>query len=59
MGLAQFDRIDIVATDPDGNPRWIIVAGAGWDPRSEALQLVQFLIKLARHQRHAPTRAVR
>src|SRR5687768_9645777 len=57
MGLAELDRIDIVAASPDGSERWIIVAGAGWPLRDEAKLVVQLLLKLAGHQRHAAHQA--
>lgn len=53
MGLAEFDRIDIVASDGDGGERWITVAGSGWPVADEARPIAQFLIKLARLERHA------
>jgi hypothetical protein len=53
MGLAEFDRIDIVASADDGGERWISVAGYGWPEDGEARLLAQFLIKTANLRRHA------
>jgi hypothetical protein len=53
VGLAQLDRIDIVAATPEGATRWIMVAGFGWPVAHEARLLVQLMLKLAGHERHA------
>ncbi len=53
MGLAEIDRIDIVASDEDGAERWITVAGNGWPVEGEALPIALFLIKMASLWRHA------
>jgi hypothetical protein len=53
VGLADFDRIDVVATDADGRERWIMVAGLGFPEEDEAAFIAQFLIKLARLEQHA------
>ena len=53
MGLADLDRIDIVATGDDGRERWIIVAGLGFPIEDEALMITLFLLKLAALERHA------
>jgi hypothetical protein len=53
MGLADLDRIDIVAAAPGGGETWIIVAGGGWPVADEARLVVQLLLKLAGHERHA------
>jgi hypothetical protein len=48
MGLADFDRIDIVARDPAGLERWVTVAGSGWPEADEARPIALFLIKMAK-----------
>lgn len=53
MGLAELDRIDIVASADDGGERWISVAGYGWPEGDEARLIAQFLIKTANLRRHA------
>jgi hypothetical protein len=53
MGLAEFDRIDIVAGADDGGERWISVAGYGWPLDDEARLIALFLIKMANLRRHA------
>lgn len=53
MGLAELDRIDIVANDEDGGERWISVAGSGWPVADEARLIALFLIKMANLWRHA------
>jgi hypothetical protein len=52
VGLRDFDRIDLVATAPDGGARWIMVAGNPWQG-DEALRIAQFLVKLAGYEQHA------
>lgn len=51
MGLAEFDRIDIVARAEGGGERWISVAGYGWPENAEARLIAQFLIKTANLRR--------
>lgn len=53
MGIADLDRIDIVATAPDGRERWIMVAGIGFPDEDEAELTVMLLLKLGMHERHA------
>lgn len=48
MGLAEFDRIDLVASDADGFERWITVAGMGWAAADDARTIALFLIKMAK-----------
>lgn len=53
MGLADFDRIDIVTDEEGGGECWITVAGSGWPVPEEARLIAQFLIKTAKLERHA------
>ncbi len=53
MGLAEFDRIDIVTRDPEGFERWITVAGTGWPEADEARPIALFLIKMAKLNQYA------
>lgn len=48
MGLAEFDRIDIIANRDHGE-LWLMVAGVGFPERTEAQAIVQLLIKLANY----------
>jgi hypothetical protein len=48
MGLAEFNRIDIVATGDHGE-RWLMVAGVGFPEEIEAQAIVQLLLKLANY----------
>jgi hypothetical protein len=49
MGLAEFNRIDIV-TETDQGERWLLVAGVGFDEAIEAQSIVQLLIKLGNYE---------
>jgi hypothetical protein len=53
VGIADLDRIDIVAAAPDGRERWIMVAGIGFPDEDEAELIVTLLLKLGMHERHA------
>jgi hypothetical protein len=53
VGIADLDRIDIVAKAPDGRTRWIMVAGIGFPDEDEAELIVTLLLKLGMHERHA------
>ena len=51
MGLDSFNRLDIVARDPEApesGVRVIIVNGRGWDGPDEALLTVQAMVKFSR-----------